>query len=376
MNGTIIPLVDLSAQHMAHKAEFEAAVTRCLDASSFIGGPDYNAFADEFATFCGCGHVALCGSGTDALYLSIVECMGKGDGTGEIITTSLTFAATSEAILRAGYRPVFADIDPDTYLITADTIEKMRTSQTRGIVPVHLYGQMAPMDEIMNLAATYGLIVIEDAAQAHGAAWKGKGPGQWGHAACFSFFPGKNLGAWGDAGAVFTKDQTLAERIKVRSDHGRKEKYLHEQSGISSRMDGIQAAVLRVKLRYLSRWNHQRQNIAQRYNLLLGENPNLNLPICMSDAIHVYHLYVIQMDCRDTILERLQQAGIKAGVHYPVPLHEQPVYSHLGYTPKDLPVAHEVTRRIVSLPIYPYMLQEAVVRVAQALNRIISDLNQ
>lgn len=376
-----IPLVDLQAQYQAHKQELDAAVAGCIGASSFIGGPDHAAFAGEFADWCGGGHVALVGSGTDALVLALIELLGTGDGrsdgggdgTGEVITVSHTFIATGEAITQAGYKPVFVDIDPASYLMDLGAAEAAITPATRAILPVHFYGQMVAMDELAALAARHGLKVIEDAAQAHGAGWKNARPGALSDAACFSFYPGKNLGAWGDGGAVFTRDAGLAERIAMHANHGRKEKYLHEFEGMSSRLDGLQAAILRVKLRHLDDWTKARRRVAGWYDELLADAPTITRPAVADAAHHVYHLYVVQVDARDAVLQGLRQRGIGAGVHNPVPLHEQPAYAHLGLAPGDLPETARVARRIISLPIFPELNRAQAERVATALIEAVAE---
>lgn len=370
---TNIPLVDLRAQYRDHRDEFDAALERCVASSSFIGGPDHEAFGEEFADFCGGGHVALCGNGTDALYLALVEILGQGDGSGEVITVSYTFIATAEAITLAGYRPVFVDIDPDTCLMDVSQIEKAIASRTRALIPVHLYGQMVPMDRLMEIARRHGLPVIEDAAQAHGATWQGKGPGQWGDAACFSFYPAKNLGAWGDGGAVFSRDKELAERIRMRSNHGRTAKYEHAFEGTNSRLDGLQAAILRVKLRRLRQWNEARRRIAGWYDELLDDACHIQRPVTRPEAEHVFHLYVVQVDNRDEVLRQLRECGIGAGIHYPIPLHEQTAYRHLGLAPESLPRTHEVAQRVLSLPIFPEMTHQQVQRVVEVLLEITKE---
>ena len=370
-----IPLVDLSTQYQAHQAEFDAAISRCVASTSFIGGSDHRAFAEEFANFCGGGHVALCGNGTDALYLALVEILGQGDGTSEVITVSHTFIATSEAITLAGYRPVFVDIDPDTCVMDISGVEKAINPLTRAILPVHLYGQMVSMDRLISIAQRHNLPVIEDAAQAHGATWQGKGPGQWGDAACFSFYPGKNLGAWGDGGAVFTRNQDLANRIRMRANHGRAAKYEHFFEGTNSRLDGLQAAILRVKLRYLEESNQTRRQIASWYDQGLESVPQVQKPVTRPEAEHVFHLYVIQIDNRDRILEHLQHSGIGAGVHYPIPLHQQPAYTYLGLAPDSLPTTHTVAQRVLSLPIYPEMTKSQVEIVVHALKNAIESIS-
>ena len=362
-----IPLVDLRAQYLAYKAEFDAAIDACLTATSFIAGPDHRAFAQEFAAWCGGGHVALCGNGTDAIALAITALLGPGQGDGEIITASHTFVATAEAISYAGYRPVFVDIDPETLVMDLDRVDAAVTERTRAILPVHLYGQMAPMDHIMEIACAHGLKVIEDAAQAHGAAWKGQPPGALSDAACFSFYPAKNLGAWGDGGAVFTRDGELAQSIRMRANHGRADKYAHEFVGVNSRLDGLQAAILRVKLRHLDEWIADRRRIAGWYDELLAGAAGIRQPTVHPDARHAYHLYVIRVEARDRIRAALNAAGVGAGVHYPLPLHEQPAYVHLGYRPEDLPVTSATARRVLSLPMYPELTRTQVERVVAQL---------
>ncbi len=362
-----IPLVDLKAQYHAYKSEFDAALTACLERTSFVGGPDYTELQNGFAKWCGGGHVALVGNGTDALQLALFELLGQGDGTGEVITVSHTFIATAEAITAAGYKPVFVDIEADTYLMDLDKVETAINPNTRAIIPVHIYGQMVPMDRLMTIAKLHSLVVLEDAAQAHGASWKGKKPGEWGDAACFSFYPGKNLGAWGDAGAVFSRDKDLIERIRMRSNHGRVNKYLHDKEGMNSRLDGLQAAILMVKLGYIDKWNMVRRNIATWYDELLAGQETIQLPVKLDEAEHVFHLYVVQVPNRDRVQHTLKQFGVNTGVHYPVPLHQQPAYRYLGYKSDDLPRTTEAAQHVLSLPIYPELSREQAVRVANGL---------
>lgn len=362
-----IPLVDLKAQYERYRAELDAAVQRVASNTSFIGGAEHDAFAREFAAWCGDGHVALVGNGTDALELAVIELIGEGDGTGEILTTSHTFIATAESIANAGYRPVFCDIDEGTCLTPPDAIERAITTRTRAIMPVHLYGQMVDMPAIRAIADKHGLKVIEDAAQAHGASFAGASVGALGDAACFSFFPGKNLGAWGDAGAVYARDKDLIDRINRRANHGRAEKYLHDYQGVSSRLDTLQAAILRVKLRYIDEWNEARRKVASWYDELLAGQNGIVRPVADPRATPVFHLYVVQIDDRDRVRETLNAAGIGAGVHYPVPVHEQPAFRHLGHGPEAFPATSRVAKRVLSLPIYPEITRAQVERVAAAL---------
>ena len=322
-----IPLVDLRASYECHRDELDEAVRRVLADSSFIGGAEHEKFADEFAVWCGGGHVALVGNGTDALTFAIIETLGPGDGQGEIVTTSHTFIATAEAIANAGYRPVFAEIDAATCLLSPEAVERAITPRSRAIIPVHLYGQMVDMTRFQTIAERHGLVLIEDAAQAHGARFDGIRPGERSAAACFSFYPGKNLGAWGDGGAVFTKDADLAARISRRANHGRRDKYVHETVGSNSRLDTLQAAILRVKLRHLDAWNAARREAAHLYDALLEGRNAIARVTSAACAHHVYHLYVVQLEDRDRVRSALAAAGIGVGVHYPLPLHAQPAFA-------------------------------------------------
>lgn len=366
-----IPLVDLAAQYQAYKDEFDQAVSECLSRTSFIGGPDHKAFSEEFAEWCGGGSVALVGNGTDALEIALYEILGPGDGTGEVLTASHTFIATAEAITNAGYRPRFVDIDPDTYLMDLDAVEAAIGPNTKAILPVHIYGQMVAMDRLAEIAARHDLKVIEDAAQAHGARWKGDLPGTHSDAVCFSFYPGKNLGAWGDGGAIYSRNTDLIARIAMRANHGRTDKYLHEFIGRNSRMDGLQAAVLRVKLRHIDDWNVARRRVASWYDeLLAGENA-IKLPAVLPDSEHVFHLYVVGVEQRDRIRQYMNDHGVGAGVHYPVPLHEQPAYAHLGHNAEDFPHTRKAGAEILSLPIFPELTREQAERVAEVLKAAV-----
>lgn len=362
-----IPLVDLKAQYARYRTELDDAVQRIASNTSFIGGVEHDAFAREFASWCGDGHVALVGNGTDALELAVIELLGEGDGSGDILTTSHTFIATAESIANAGYRPVFCDIDEGTCLTSPASIERAITKRTRAIMPVHLYGQMVDMPAIRAIADKHGLKIIEDSAQSHGASFAGARVGALGDAACFSFFPGKNLGAWGDAGAVFSRDPALIDRINRRANHGRAEKYLHDYQGVSSRLDTLQAAILRVKLRYIDEWNEARRTVASWYDDLLSGQNGIVRPVTDPRATSVFHLYVVQLEDRDRVRDVLNAAGIGAGVHYPVPVHEQPAFRHLGIEPDALPVTSRVAKRVLSLPIYPEITRAQVERVASTL---------
>jgi dTDP-4-amino-4,6-dideoxygalactose transaminase len=365
---TPIPLVDLKAQHRAIGDEIDAAMDRVIQQTSFIMGPDVGAFEAEFARFCGAEQCVGVSSGTAALELAL-RASGVGPGD-EVITVAHTFIATAEAISAVGATPVFVDIDPRTYNMDPDALAAAITPATRAVIPVHIYGQPADMSRIVAAAKAHGLTVIEDAAQAHGATWRGRRTGTLADAACFSFYPGKNLGAYGDAGAVTTNAQTLADQIRLLRNHGRREKYLHEQRGFGERLDTLQAAILRAKLAHLEEWTASRRRLAARYSeLLAGEE--LILPAVHPDADPAWHLYVIRTPRRDAMLAWLRDAGIGAGVHYPVPLHLQPAYADLGYSRGQLPVTEQVADTCLSLPLYPEMTGAQQNRVVDAVKAFL-----
>lgn len=360
-----IPLVDLHAQYHSIKHEIDVAMHRVLEQTDFIGGSAVAEFEQAFAEYCGARHAIGVANGTDALHLTLRACdIGKGD---EVITAVNTFIATSEAITAAGAKPVFVDQDPKTYTIDVSKIEAAITERTRAIIPVHLYGQPAEMDAILDLAQKHRLVVIEDAAQAHGATYKGKIVGGFGTAACFSFYPGKNLGAYGDAGAVVTNDDALAARIRMLSNHGRKDKYEHELEGYNSRLDTLQAAILHVKLRHLTDWTLKRQEHAQRFTQILSKKKDIIVPIVRKDSTHVFHLYVVRIKNRTPVQQRLKSAGIATGIHYPIPLHQQPAYRHLELPPGSFPVAEQYAAEILSLPMFPELTGAQIDFIAQKL---------
>jgi dTDP-4-amino-4,6-dideoxygalactose transaminase len=363
--------MDLRASYERYRVELDETVRRVLANSSFIGGAEVDQFAEEFAAWCGGGHVALVGNGTDALTLTILEVLGPGDGHGEIVTSSHNFVATAEAIVNAGYKPVFIDIDCRTCLMDISNLGSAITEATRALLPVHLYGQMLDMRTLREMADRHQLVIIEDAAQAHGATFGGVRVGELSEAACYSFYPGKNLGAWGDGGAVFSKDADLISRIKRRANHGRNGKYLHEVRGVNSRLDALQAAILRVKLRHLADWNEARRRAARWYDELLAEEPRIDLPVIDPRAEHVFHLYVVQLADREHVREWLSRAGISTGLHYPIPVHHQPAFAELGYATEDLPCTNRAAERVLSLPIYPEITQEQVIRVASTLRQAL-----
>src|SRR5689334_4283571 len=318
-----IPLVGLFDQYQTIKSEIDAAIENIITSSAFVGGEAVRSFEKEFAAYCEAKACVGVGNGTDALYLTL-RALGIGPGD-EVITVAHTFIATSEAIAMTGAFPVFIDVLDDTMLMDPSRIEAAITPRTRAIIPVHLYGQSCDMDAIMEIARRHGLKVVEDAAQAHGGRWRGQRVGSIGDAATFSFYPGKNLGAFGDAGAVVSQDEALIEQIRMLANHGRLEKYTHKMEGVNSRLDGMQAAILRVKLRRLDEWNARRRQIADAYrDQLTGHG--LTLPTVHENAETVWHLFVVRTDERERLQSLLKEEGIATGIHYPVPLHEQPAY--------------------------------------------------
>jgi dTDP-4-amino-4,6-dideoxygalactose transaminase len=359
-----VPLVDLKAQYDSIRPEVDAAMTRVFEQMSFIGGPDVRAFEQEFAAYCDAAACAAVGNGTDALYLALRALeIGPGD---EVITTAHTFIGTAEPISLTGALPVFVDIDETTLLIDPECVEAAITPRTRAIVPVHLYGQPCNMDRIHDIARRHGLKVVEDAAQAHGARWRGRRIGSLSDATCFSFYPGKNLGAFGDGGAVVSNDSELIHRIRMLANHGRAEKYVHEMEGVNSRLDGLQAAVLRAKLPHLDKWNVARRRCARQYCDALEGTP-IELPVIHPDAESVWHLFVIRVGNRDALRDVLKEHGVATGVHYPVPLHKQPAYSWLVH--RRLPVTEQVAGEILSLPIYAELNESTIERIADAIRK-------
>lgn len=356
-----IPLVDLNVQYKTIKGEIDDAIQRVIDSSAFIMGPEIEAFEIEFAAYCGAQYCVGLNSGTDALHLALIACgVSPGD---EVITTPHTFIATAEAITMCEATPVFVDIDPETYNIDPGLIEGAITSRTKAIIPVHLYGQPADMDPINELAKKYKLHVIEDAAQAHGAMYKGRRVGGLSEAAAaFSFYPGKNLGAYGDAGALVTSDSETAEKARLLRNHGREEKYTHRVIGYNKRMDTLQAAILRVKLQHLDEWNEAKREIAAYYTDRLSSTA-LITPSVLPDTSPVWHLYVVRCNDRDTLRKQLQEAGISSGIHYPIPLHLQPAYAHLELEPGSFPQSESAAQSILSLPMYPELKKVQMDRV-------------
>lgn len=360
----MIPFLDLKAQYAALREEVEEAVQRVLASGWYILGPEVEAFESEFAAYIGAPYAVGVGSGTEALHLALWACdVGPGD---EVITVSHTAVATVAAVCLRGARPVFVDIDPVTYTMDVAQVAERLTPRTKALLPVHLYGQAAEMAPLVDLARRSGLRVIEDAAQAHGATYRGRKVGTWGDIACFSFYPTKNLGAYGDGGMVVTGDRQLAERVRLLREYAWRERYVSESLGTNSRLDELHAAVLRVKLRHLDEWNAARRERAALYARLLGESP-LRLPREGPERTHVYHLYVVAHEKRNGLRAHLQGQGVGTAVHYPVPVHLQPGYREYGAGPGSLPASEKAAREVLSLPLYPELPLEAVERVAEAV---------
>ena len=362
-----VAFVNLGMQYESIAKEINNAIKEVISSSSFIGGKFVKSFESNFAQYIGVRHCIGVGNGTDALFIAL-KSLGICNGD-EVITVANTFIATSEAITLTGAKVVFVDCDEKTYNIDIKKIEKAITGRTKAIIPVHLYGQPADMDEILGIAKKYNLFVIEDAAQAHGAIYKNRNVGTIGDVACFSFFPGKNLGAYGDAGAIVTNNDELANKSRMFANHGRIEKYNHEYEGINSRLDGLQAAILDVKLKYLEKWTERRRAIAKMYNESLRDA--VMTPIVIPNVRHVYHLYIIRTKNRDRIIGFLKEKGISTGIHYPIPLPFLKAYSYLGYKPEDFPVAYSLKDEILSLPIHGDMTDKEVEYVIEGVKNAV-----
>jgi dTDP-4-amino-4,6-dideoxygalactose transaminase len=356
-------MIDLQAQYRGLKAELDAALQRVAASGQFIGGDDCRAFEEEFAAYCGVRRAVGVANGTDALTLAL-RALGVGAGD-EVVTVANTFIATGEAIVMCGARPVFVDVDPETFTMDATRLAAAITKKTRVILPVHLYGHPAPMHAIDEFARRHGLPVLEDAAQAHGALEGGRRAGSLGHAACFSFYPAKNLGAYGDAGMVVSNDAEFVARVRQIANHGGgTNKYDNVVLGTNSRLDTLQAAVLRVKLRHLDAWNHERRQRAEAYTRALSDTPSVALPRERPGARSAWHLYTIRVADRDGLQGHLKGQGIGTAVHYPRPIHLQPSMATAGGRPGMLPVSEALSREVLCLPLYPELPLEAVERVA------------
>jgi dTDP-4-amino-4,6-dideoxygalactose transaminase len=359
-----VPFVDLAQQHRAIEEELRQVFARVLERSSFILGPEVLQFESAFASYLKVSHCVAVNSGTAALHLAL-QALGIGPGD-EVITVPNTFIATAEAISAIGARPVFVDVDPVSYTMDPAAVEGSITSNTKALLPVHLYGQPSDLSPLLAIARRNNLAVVEDACQAHGATYNGRKAGTLGIAGCFSFYPGKNLGCLGEGGAVVTDDPNIAEQVRMLRDHGAVRKYEHRVPGYNFRMEGLQAGFLTVKLKYLDTWNERRRLAARKLDERLSGSA-LVLPSEMPYAHHVYHLYVVQAENRDSLREQLLEAGIETGLHYPIPLHLQKAYSWLGCQAGSFPVAENMSRRVLSLPMHPDLTDEQIEYVASVL---------
>lgn len=362
-----VPFLDLRVQHEPMMEELVEAFREVTEAGSFSGGPFVGQFETEFASYCEAQYGLGVGSGTDALWLSLLA-LGVGPGD-EVITVPNSFMATAEAISLCGARPVFVDIDEHTYTMDPAKLEAAITMRTQAILPVHLFGQMADMDAILAIARRGGTPVVEDACQAHGAEYKGRKAGSLGVAGCFSFYPGKNLGAFGEAGAVVTDELEVRSRIQMLRDHGQVAKYIHAAIGWNARMDGIQAAVLSLKLRRLDAANAARREHAKLYNHLLEDEPRVIRPAVAPHCRHVYHVYAVRVPDRDGVMQRMAARGVNCGIHYPVPIHLQRAYEFLGLPAGSFPVAERCASQLLSLPMYPELTEEQIERVVETLKQ-------
>ena len=364
-----VPFLDLNAHHAPFRAEFNAAIQEVIDRCAFAGGPVVAEFEEEFAAFCRTRYAIGVGSGTEALWLSLLA-LGIGPGD-EVITVPNSFMATAEAITYCGARPVFVDVDEHTYTMSPEALVKAITVKTKAVIPVHLFGQTADMKPIQAVANEFGLKLIEDACQAHGAEYMGQRAGSMGDAGCFSFYPGKNLGAFGEAGAVVTNNARLYDKIRILRDHGQERRYYHSQVGWNCRMDGIQAAVLRIKLRNLETANERRRSHADQYHNALCDISEVATPTTAPYARHVYHIYAIRVRERDRVMQHLASRQIGCAVHYPVTIHLQEAYRSLGYGAGAFPVAERCAGEFVSLPMYPELTPEQVKKVADGVREAV-----
>ena len=360
-----VPFLDLKAQYKEIKDEVNNSLQEVMEKTSFASGPFVQQFEDEFSEFCNSKYCITVNSGTSALHVALLaHGIKPGD---EVITVPNTFVATTWAITYCGAKPVFVDVDPKTYLMNPDLIEQAITPKTKAILPVHLYGQPADMDTINKISKKHGLIVIEDAAQAHAATYNGKRIGGLGNTTCFSFYPGKNLGAYGEGGAVVTDDENIANHIRMLRDHGQPKKYYHDFVGFNYRMDGFQGAVLSVKLKYLQEWTDKRNDIARNYSDGLRDIDGVQVPHVRDNAVSAFHLYVIHTERRDDLMVHLQENGIATGLHYPIPIHLQKAYKHLNHKKGDFPIAEKNAAQCLSLPMSEQLKEEEIEFVANKI---------
>ncbi|MCG8571866.1 MAG: DegT/DnrJ/EryC1/StrS family aminotransferase, partial [Spirochaetes bacterium] len=360
-----VPFLNLKAQYLSVKDEMDTDIQNVIDNTAFAGGKFVKKFEDEFAAYCDCKYSIGVGSGTDALWLALIA-LGIGSGD-EVITTPNTFIATTEAISISGAKPVFVDVIDNTYSMDPNQIESVITNKTKAIIPVHIFGQVCDMDPILEIAKKHNLYVIEDACQAHGAEYKGKKAGSMGDVAAFSFYPGKNLGAFGEAGGIVTSHEELYTKMQIFKDHGQAKKYYHDIVGWNARMDGIQGAVLSVKLKHIDNWNESRRVNAGLYNKLLADISEIQLPVEADYSKHIYHIYAIRVKERDALMKYLQEAEIGCGIHYPVPIHKQKAYQEYNSLVGKFPVAEQSADEFLSLPMFPELSEEEIVYVVNKI---------
>jgi dTDP-4-amino-4,6-dideoxygalactose transaminase len=365
-----VPFLDIKSQNEPLREEISKAIQEVIDEAAFAGGPFVVRFEADFADYCDCPHAIGVGSGTEALWLSLLA-LGVGPGD-DVLTVPNSFMATAEAITYCGARPVFVDVDERTYTMDPSALEKGITPRAKAIIPVHLFGQSADMDPILEIGRDHGLSVVEDACQAHGAEYKGRKVGTLGDAGCFSFYPGKNLGAFGEAGAIVTRDEVLDRKIRILRDHGQVRKYHHTMVGWNCRMDGIQAAVLRIKLRHLEAGNQLRRSHAAQYDQSFDNLEEVIRPAKAESVQHVYHIYAIRVQERDEVMRFLAEKGIGSGVHYPVPIHLQEAYRSLGYVNGDFPIAERCATEFISLPMFPELTPNQVNVVVEAMKEAVA----
>lgn len=362
-----IPAFDIKQQYITIEAEVCTAVLDVLGSGRYIGGPVVEGFEQQLAAYTGVTECISCNSGTDALYLALRACgIGAGD---EVITTPFTFIATAEVISTINAKPVFVDIDATTFNLDVEQVAAAITPRTKAIIPVHLFGQPVDMTAVMKIAQEHNLVVIEDCAQSTGASWFGQKVGSIGHIGCFSFYPTKNLGGCGDGGAITTSDAAIASSLRMLRDHGQKTRYIYEEIGVNSRLDAIQAAILQIKLRYLDIWNNARREVAARYHQSLSQIPGIIVPQEFASGMGVWNQYTIRVldEKRDCVRTQLQARGVNTMIYYPHPLHLQPVYQNLGYKVGQLPVAEQVSRQVLSLPMYPELSEQQQDQVIYSL---------
>ena len=360
-----VPLQDLPLQYQTLKEELAPEIEKVLSSAAYILGPAVSRFEEDFAQYVGTKYCIGVGSGTDALHLALIAAGVKpGD---EVATVSFTFVATTWAISYVGAKPVFVDIDPHTYTMDPQKLEAAITPKTKAVLPVHLYGHTCNMDEIMKICQRHNIPLIEDAAQAHGSTYRGKNAGTFGVSSCFSFYPGKNLGAYGEAGGVCTDDAAMADHLRRLRNHSQGERYFYDELGFNNRMDGLQGAILGVKLKHLPQWTAMRHAVAQKYKLALAGLPGLILPEIKQWCTSNWYVFVVQHPHRDELQKYLAERGIESALHYPLPVHLQKAYAHLGYKPGDLPVSETVAKRCITLPLFPEMTDEQIEQVTSAV---------